>query len=345
MKNFLSRATNFFREDLREVIGAYFDGDKIFLVHMGDRLNSAEIDVDDADIEHLAEKISHACRQRGWNTSAIGFCLRESNALTYSTDYYSVPEKELPAFVKSWATVHSGKDALFSFVKLGNEIWMETLPRTTADEFIAAWEKFGMNLRGLSVMPADKLRKSRPFAEADFIADIVRNRKAPNLLAARSVWSFEKISAAAATIILTALIICSVKLLIDYGDVETELDAAKQSVNELHADIALKDNIDADIAELRRINSLIAAQDISPKNFNLLLNLGKVAGGGVHLTKIRAEENFFELEGISVTPDAVKSYLSRVKSFVAQSARLERSTENDDGDIVFVIRAETSKPN
>ncbi len=345
MKNFLSQVANFFREDLPEVIGAYFDGYKLFLVHMSDRVNSAEIDVDDADVEHLAEKISHVCRQHGWSTSAIGFCLREGDALTYSTDYYSVPEKEIPAFVKSWATAHSGKDALFSFTKLGNEIWMESLPRTTADELIAAYEKFGMNLRGLSVMPADKLRKSRTFAEADFIADIVRNRKAPNLLAARSVWSFEKISAVAAAIISIALVICSAKLLTDYSDVETELDAAKQSVNELHDDIALKDNIDADIAELRRINALIAGQDISPKNFNLLLNLGKIAGGGVYLTKIRAEENFFELEGISVTPDAVKSYLSRVKSFVAQSARLERSTENDDGDIVFVIRAETSKPN
>ena len=42
--------------------------------------------------------------------------------------------------------------------------------------------------------------------------------------------------------------------------------------------------------------------------------------------------------GIADTPDAVKDYLARVKDFAAQKARLESSSERDDGDIAFVIR-------
>ena len=70
-----------------------------------------------------------------------------------------------------------------------------------------------------------------------------------------------------------------------------------------------------------------------------MINLGKIAGDDIRLKKIRVEENFFELEGLTDKPDAVKNYLARVKNFVIKSARLESSAENDDGEIVFVIRA------
>lgn len=336
---FFSRVINFFREDLSEVIGAYFDGEKIFIVHMTDTLEAVTVDADSSEIEHLAERISLVCLQRGWKTQSAGFCLQDGNAVTYQTVTDNVPEKDIPALVKSWANAQTGVDATFAFMRQDNNVWMETLPRKTVDEFSAAWKKFGMNLRGLSVMPVDMLTKIDALARAEFIARVVRERTAPNLLSTRGAWNLKKISLTAAAIVLIALAIGSAQLLADYDTASDELDAANRSLAKLRDDLALKKNLDADIAELHRLNKLGAAQDVSPKKFNLLINLGKVAGGGVSLTKIRAEENFLELEGISVTPDAVKSYLSRVKSNVAQSARIESSTEQDDGYIAFVIRA------
>ena len=217
---------------------------------------------------------------------------------------------------------------------------METLPQTTIDEFCAAWKKFGMNLRGLSMMPVDLLTKITPIDRAKFIAEVVRDKKAPNLLAARnSILNWKKISAAIAAIFFIALLVTTIKIFLDDNEAHAQLDAAKISVNERRDDLALKESLDADIAELNRLNQIGASQNITPTKFNLLINLGKVAGGGVSLTKIRADENFLELEGIAVTSDAVKSYLSRVKNSVVQSARLESSKARDDGDIIFTIRA------
>ena len=94
-----------------------------------------------------------------------------------------------------------------------------------------------------------------------------------------------------------------------------------------------------DSAHKFKLNFLNAAQIDVKQNFNLLINLGKIAGGDVSLTKIRVEENFLELEGVAQNSDAVKNYLSRVKNSVINSARLESSAEHEDGEIVFVIRA------
>ena len=337
---FLAQVTKFFRADLSEVIGAYFDGDKIFIVRLTENFETIEIDADSSELEHIAKKISLTCQQHGWKISAVGFCLQESDAVTYQTTVENIPDKEIPAFVKSWAITQSGIDALFSFDNVGKEIWLETLPRATVDEFCTTFKNFGMNLRGLSVMPTNLLTKNNPFDNAKFIAEIVRNGKSPNLLSSRdSMWNWEKFSPAIAAVFLIVMLISSAKLFIDYRIASNELDAIKISLQERHEDLDLKKNLDADIAELNRLNKLCAEQGITTAKFNLLVNLGKVAGGGVHLTKIRADENFLELEGISVTPDAVKSYLSRVKSSVIQNARLENSSENKNGDITFTIRA------
>lgn len=330
---------DFFREDLSEVVGAYFDGSKIFVVNLSENLQSVEVDADGSDVEHLAEKISIACNQNGWRNSAVGFCLRDDDVVTLQTEVDNIPAREIFSLVKIWAIAQAGDDAAFSFSKVGEQIWMETLPKKIVDEFSAAWKKFGMNLRGLSAMPVDLLTKFTPIDRAKFIAEVVRDRKAPNVLAARSLFDWKKISATIAAIFFIALLISSMKIFFDSNAALTQLDAAKISVNELHDDISLKNSHDADIAELNRLNKICAAQGVNPAKFNLLINLGKVAGGGVHLTKIRADENFLELEGISTTPDAVKSYLSRVKGSVIQSARLESSVENKDGDIIFTIRA------
>lgn len=335
----IDRVKDFFREDTSKVIGVYFDGEKLFIVRLTDKFETVEVDADGSEIEQLAEKILLVCKQKGWGTSSVGFCLREDDAVTFQTEVGNVPEKEIPALVKSWAFAQAGADAAYSFTKVGEELWLETLPRVKVQEFCAAFKKFGMNLRGLSVMPADMFTKVHPFDRTEFITEVVRNEKAPNFLSARgNVWNWKNISLTAAAISFIVLVIGSVNLFLDYNEASDKLDAAKVSINELSGDLALKDELDADIAELRRLNQL-AAQIETNKNFNLLINLGKIAGGGVRLTKIHVEEKFLELEGLTDKPDAIKSYLRNVKASVIKSARLESSSERDDGEIIFTIRA------
>ena len=62
----------FFREDTSEIIGAYFDGEKIFIARLTDKFETTGIDALDATIEELAEKISLVCKQKGWKASAVG---------------------------------------------------------------------------------------------------------------------------------------------------------------------------------------------------------------------------------------------------------------------------------
>ena len=138
------------------------------------------------------------------------------------------------------------------------------------------------------------------------------------------------------------MVIGSAKLFVDYDAAATELNAAKASIDNLREDLTLKETLDADIDELHRLNNL-AAQIATNKNLNHLINLGKIAEGGVRLTKVRVEENFMELEGSADRADAVKNYLARVKDSVIQSARLESSAERDDGEFIFVIRATLQK--
>ena len=214
---------------------------------------------------------------------------------------------------------------------------METVPRVKVEEFNAAFKKFGLNLRGLSVMP-DDVPTLHPFERTEFISEVVRNKKAPNLLAGRSLWDWRKISAAVAAIFCGVLIIASAKIFFDYRAPSEALDAAQSRTEQLSADVALKKAVDADVAALRRFNAL-SAQVAAPQNFNRLLKLGKVASGGIRLTGIELDEKTLELEGLAIKSDAVKSYLARVKGSVATSARLANSEEQDDGEIAFTIRA------
>ena len=338
-ESFLAAAKKFFREDTGEVVGAYFDGMKLFVVRLTEKFETVELDAEYAELEQIAEKISLTCKLRGWSTSSVGFCLQDGDAVTYQMAVDNLPAKAIPASVKAWAAAQAGKDAVSAFTTVGDEIWMETLPRTRLDEICTAFKKFGLNLRGLSVMPSDSLAKVAPFDRTEFISEVVRNNAAPNLLAAGSVWRWQRISAAVAAIFFIALTFATVKVFWDCNAASDALDDAKLAVNEIGADVALKKSLDADTAELHRLNALAAAQVDTPKKFNLLINLGKVADKTVRLTKIRADENSLELEGIAATPEAVKAYLARVKGSVAQGARLENSAARDDGDIAFTIRA------
>ena len=338
MTEIFSRQKKFFLEDMGEVIGAYFDGEKIFIARLTKKFETVEVEAYGLEIEQLAEKISVLCKEKGWRTSAIGFCLREEDAVTFQTEISNVPEKEIPALVKSWAVAQAGADAVFSFTKLGEELWMETLPKSKADEIFSAFKKFGLNLRGLSVMPADMLTKLHPYDRTEFIVEVVRNKISPNLLTKRGV-SFDwlKISYVVAAIFIIGLIIGSTELFLDYSAAANKLDAAKVSVENLSEELALKKNLDENISALHRINEL-AAQVEPTENFNRLLNLGRIADKNIRLTKIRVEENSLELEGSADDSAAIKNYLGKVKGNVASSARLESSTERDD-EISFVIRA------
>ena len=152
------------------------------------------------------------------------------------------------------------------------------------------------------------------------------------------LWNWLKISQAAAAIFAIGLIIGSAKLFLDYNAAANKLDAAKLSVENLSVELALKKNLDENISALRKINER-AAQVETTENFNRLLNLGRVADKNIRLTKIRVEENSLELEGSADDAAAIKNYLDKVKSNVANSARLESSAERNDEEISFVIRA------
>ena len=71
MEKYFARLKKFFREDLEEVVGAYFDGEKIFLARLTEKLETFEIDADGAEPEHLAKKISLTCTRNGRKTSAV----------------------------------------------------------------------------------------------------------------------------------------------------------------------------------------------------------------------------------------------------------------------------------
>lgn len=328
----------FFREDMGAVVSAYFDGEKLYVVRLTEKFETVEVEADGSEVEQLAEQIAQVCKQKGWATSTVGFCLREEDAVTFQTEVGNVPAKEIPALVKSWAFAQAGADAVFSSVTVGEELWMETLPRTKVNEICAAFKKFNLNLRGLSVMPADTLTKVHPYDRTEFITEVVCDKKAPNLLSQGGVWSWKKISQAVAAVFAIVMIIGSANLYLDYSEASDDLDAAKAAVDTLREEVAIKKAVDANIAELHRLNKL-AAQIDAPKNFNLLINLGRIADRSVRLTNIRVEENFMELEGLATKPADVRNYLAHVKSSVAQGARLERSAERDDGNIAFVIRA------
>lgn len=334
----LSQAKNFFREDINEIVGTYFDGDKIFLTRLTESFETTEIFADGYAPEQLAEKISETCRQHGWQTSAVGFCLRDADVVTFQTAVNHLPPKDIPDYVKTWAAAQNGNDAAFAFTRADDgELWMESVPRATVEKFCAAFRKFGVELRALSVMPADILEKKNPLDMTEFIIDAVKNENAPNFLTRRKAWNMKKISAAVATIFFVTVIVHSVTVFFDRCASTNELAEAKISVDNLRDDLALKKISDGDVDAINRLNNL-AAQVNATKNFNLLLGLGKITVGDVHLTNIHVEENFLELEGVAETPDAVRNYLGRVKSFVS-NVRLENSSEGDDGEINFMLRA------
>lgn len=346
MKKYFERIKNFFREDFSEVLGIYYDGEKIFLARLTKKFETAEVnfetDLDDklSPIAQLAEKIAVICSQRGWRTSKVGLCLREGDAITFRSNFENVPPDEIDSAIKTWATSQAGKNAPYTFAEVEGEIWAETLTKTLVEEYISAWEKNSIHLCALTVVPDFSEEESLDNLDrAVFIAKVVAEKKAPNLLAERIAdWNVKKFSLTAAAIFILIFCVISAKIFYDYHQAENELEAAKKILSEESETLVLKKSLDADIAEMKKINSLLVEQQESFSKLNVLIRLGKISGGSAQLKKINATENFTQIEGLAENPDALEKYLSRLKNSFAQSVKLENTSTTDGGEINFVIR-------
>lgn len=327
---------DFFRADFSNVLGVYFDGDKIFLARLTEKIETAEIEFAEQAPEKLASKIAETCALRGWKNPKIGVVLRDGTAVTFQTDFQSVPENEIAEAVKIWALAHVGKDARYTSIKSDAEIWMEALPALIVDEYSAAFKKFSLDLCALTEIPNPP---AESIDRAILAAQIVRDKAAPNILAEKiAEWNSIKIALASAATFFLIMTLFTAKLAYEYSAAESELQAARENFSAQNDFKILKENLDAISAENKNLNDLSAAQNISPKKFNALIQLGRIADGEIFLDKIKASGESLELEGVAETPDAVKIYLSRLKKSALSNVKLENSAVTD-GQIEFSIRA------
>lgn len=337
---------NFFREDLSEVLGVYYEDEKIFLARLAENIETAEInfevDLNDKTpfVEQLATKIKIFCNKRGWKISKVAFTLREGEAATFQTEFKNIPANEIANAVKIWAAANVGKDARYTSLKFNDEIWMEALNAAIVEEYISAFDKNSMQLCALTAIPANLIDEERPltpFNRAIFAADILRNNKPPNILSEKiSAWNVKKISFTAAAIFFIALAGFSAKLFADYNSALKRAETAHTRFETFDDINNLKEDFDAATGKLAALNSIIAAQGINFKNFNALVKLGKIADGKIILGKIKASSENLELEGVADSPDAVKVYLYRLKKYVSPKVKLKNSSEND-GQIFFSL--------
>ena len=336
----------FFREDFGEILGVYCDEEKIFLARLTDKIETAEInfeiDLNDKTpvIFQLAEKIKIACNQRGWKTSKIALNLREGTAATFQTEFKNVPANEIENAVKIWAVAHAGKNPRYTSVKFDDEIWMAALPENIVDEYISAFEKNSLKLCALTTIPANSITEDRPptpYNRAIFAADILKNKKPPNILSEKIfTWNIKKISLTAAAVFFILLAGFSAKLAQDFYQASTRAETAQERFNEQDDTFILKNSFDAATAKLKRFNGVIVEQDINFKKFNALVKIGTIADNKIILNKVKASNEILELEGVAESPDAVKNYLSRLKNSVSSKVKLKNSAEND-GQIFFSI--------
>lgn len=336
---------NFFREDLSEVLGVCYDGEKIFFARLTDKIETDEINFeisadDTPAIEQLAEKIKIHCNKQGWQASKISLILREGTAVTFQTEFKNIPAAEIENAVKIWAAAHVGKDARYTFINVSDEIWMEALPASIVEEYVTAFDKNSMQLCNLTEYPAILIDNERPptnFNRAIFAADILKNKKPPNILTKKiSAWNIEKISLTAAAIFFIALTVFSAKLGYDYCHASTRAETAQNRLNSQSDINLLKQDFDAVTGQIKRFNAVISKQDINSKNFSALIKIGKLSDGKIILDKIKATDETLELEGTTESPEAVKLYLNRLKNFVSPKVKLKNSSEID-GQIIFSI--------
>ena len=317
-------ALNFFKEDFSEVVGAYFDGEKIYLsrrindaVENIDANFSVSYEDDASEIEQLAEKISMLCSQRGWKTSKTGFCLREGTATTFQTKISGIPSNEIEGAVKTWAEAQVGKNSLYTSIRYDDEIWMEAILKSTAEEYVKAWRKNSMTLCALTVMQEEfdtPIELIKPVTFAEFVAEVVAIKKAPNLLKDRlNAWNYKKISATIAALFFCAFLLTFAKISYEYHAAAAQVEDVQINLNQHAAEMEMKQSVDDNIAEMKKINSLCAAQSNSMPQFNALVKLGMVADGKTPLTQIKIAGGDIELEGVAENTDDIKNYVNRLK--------------------------------
>lgn len=338
--NYFDKIKNFFHEDFSEVVGIYYDGEKIFLAHVTHKIELEEMifEIDFTEkispIEQLAEKIFFILNQRGWQNSKIGLCLNDDD-LIIEKKYLNVPKNEIDSAVKTWASAQVGENAPYSFINLGDEVWAETLSQTLLNEYISAYEKNSLKLCALSAMPtvADENND-----RAVFIAEVLIEKKSPNLLAAKvKNYNLKKIFTLTAAIFFISVGIFSIKLFFDYRVACNELETAKKILSAQSEMLVLKKNLDTNIAETKKIYSLADSQTEKFSKLNALIRIGKIFDNTVQMKKISANENFIQIDGVTDKTDLIEKFLRKLKNFVAENSVLENSAEVD-GEINFTIK-------
>ena len=340
--NFFENAENFFREDFSEVVGIYYDGEKIFLARFTHKIEVDEINFelslndDVSPIEQLAEKIFMILNQRGWENSKIGFCLNDDDVIIFRTVFENLPQNEIDSAVEVWAKAQAGKNAFYSFAESDGEIWAETLSETLMNEYLAAFEKNSLSLWALTACPDSNKKNSD---RAVFIAKVLKEKKSPNLLSEKVVnWNFKKFFPIAAGIFLFVIVCLSIKVFYDYKVTDDELESIRKILSEQSEVIVLQKEIDENILEMKKINSLLESQSEKFSKLNVLIRLGKIADNKIHLSKISVTENFVQVDGFADDSVAIEKYLRKLKNLVAENFKLDNTSTTDDGKINFTVK-------
>ena len=341
--NYFESVQNFFREDFSDVVGIYHDGFKIFLARYTNKIELEEVNFEISltdeisPIEQLAEKVFMILNQRGQKNSKVGICLNDDDAIIFRTSFENIPQNEIDSAVKVWAQAQVGKNSPYAFQNLDGEIWAETVPENLLNEYISAFEKNSIKLCALTAMPDSTLKKGSD--RAVFIAEILKEKKSPNLLAEKiENWNLKKFSLLAVGIFLFLILGLSAKIFYDYKVAENELETVRKNLAEQSEFVVLKKDLDENISEMKKINSVLDAQSEKFSKLNFLIRLGKISGGAVQMKKINATENFVQLEGVAEDPDAIEKYLRKLKNSVAENSKLENTSAADDGRINFSVK-------
>ncbi|MBR6014019.1 MAG: PilN domain-containing protein [Selenomonadaceae bacterium] len=344
---YFERIKNFFREDFSDVVGIYHDGEKIFFARSTHKIEPDEVnfEISFADdippIEQLAEKISLTLNQRGWTNSKVGLCLNDDDVIIFRTNFENIPQSEIYSAVKTWATAQTGKNSSCDFVEIDGEIWAETLSENIVKEYISAFEKNSVNLCALTAMPnfSEPETLIKNHERAVFVAEVLSQKKSPNLISKKiGDWNFKKIFLTTAGIFLFSALIVSAKLFYDYRTAENEFNAVQKILSEQSENLVLKKDLDANISEMKKINSLLESQAEKFSKLNVLIHIGKTSNKNILLKKINATENFVQIEGTAENSDAVEKYLRRLKNSSAGNVKLENTSTADDGGINFTMK-------
>ena len=333
----LEKIKNFFSIDSSEVVGVYHDGEKLFLAQLTDGVKVMEVnfEIDDDEnispIEQLAEKVAFLCSKNGWSTSKTALCLREGETVTFQPDFKNIPQEKIESAVKIWANVQAGENSLYTYAQICGEFWSETISKSLAEKYIAAWEKNSMNLcllTSLTGIFSDK---------AVFVARLAAEKKSPNLLENKiEKYDYKKIFAFAAGIF---FIFATFFLSKNFWQLHETQKIFENLQENLSTEIEINDETEKiltkNFSKSANFHAFFEKQ-IPKQKLNALIALGKIADEKIKITKINISENAAEIEGSAKQNSAIRNYLSRLKNSFAKTANLER-VEAEKNSIIFKI--------